>query len=146
MQAALKISLFLLSAISFGVSFTPPHSLPTPSEDKNPSQRGVREWIVVFRVKYVLPLQRAAYYVAILHECFCLMTFMNTTPNPTTPSITTAFLAAVLSLFLGGLIRFSCYRELGECFSFELVPAGQHAKNTFTANNPKLITTGPYNY
>ncbi|KAF9256396.1 hypothetical protein L218DRAFT_966401 [Marasmius fiardii PR-910] len=145
MQALLKGALFFLSAVCFGNAFKPPHTKPATEERKS-VQRNAREAIVVFRIKYVLPLQRAAYYLATANECLQIFLSLYTTTNLVITSINSTFLAGALLSCVGGLIRIWCFHELGQCFTFELVPAGQHAQDLSIVNHPKLVTTGPYNY
>ncbi|KAG7092712.1 hypothetical protein E1B28_009042 [Marasmius oreades] len=146
MQAVLKIALFILSAVAFGTAYKPPHTKPAKAESQKSAPRNAREWAVGFRIKYVLPLQRAAYYFATANECLHILLTLNATTRDSIPSISPMFLLGAFLSCLGGFIRFWCYRELGECFTYELVPVGQHATDDSVVKHPKLITTGPYNY
>ncbi|KAF9263222.1 hypothetical protein L218DRAFT_865712, partial [Marasmius fiardii PR-910] len=73
-----------------------------------------------------------------------LLSLYTTTNSPIT-SLNSMFFAGASLSCLGGLLRLWCFRELGESFTFELVPVGQYAKDSIV-NHPKLVTTGPYNY
>ncbi|KAK7045881.1 hypothetical protein VNI00_007311 [Paramarasmius palmivorus] len=140
LQVALRIVLFFLSAIFYGICSTPPHPTPKGSMASTPS--GLREWFVVIRIRYVLPLQKIGFYTAALNECIHIVAHRDIA----NVSLNSLFVVAAFFSIFGGLIRFLCYRELGECFTFELVPAGQNAISPSVAQNPKLITTGPYSY
>ncbi|KAF9257415.1 hypothetical protein L218DRAFT_949215 [Marasmius fiardii PR-910] len=145
MQATLKIILFVSSAVCFGIATNPPHGKPV-TDGKNLVRRNLRESVAVFRIKYVLPLQRATYYLATANECLQILSSLYTATNSLITTINSAFLAGALFSCLGGLLRLWCFRKLGESFTFELVPVGQYAKDSSSMNHPKLVTTGPYNY
>ncbi|ESK83164.1 hypothetical protein Moror_14986 [Moniliophthora roreri MCA 2997] len=154
--ALAKAFLVFSSAVSFGVSFTPPNggpkSLPPTPSLKRGFTADMREWILVFLIKYALPIEVKMYYLVSVNEVIhVLSSIFPTLPvQPYFPSLVSntelspvLLLGALLSIS-GCIFRIFCYRALSEGFTFELVPAGKLSNNPTLVKSPKLITHGPY--
>uniref|UniRef100_A0A0W0EXP0 Protein-S-isoprenylcysteine O-methyltransferase n=1 Tax=Moniliophthora roreri TaxID=221103 RepID=A0A0W0EXP0_MONRR len=156
MEVLLKVSLILSSALSYGLNFTPPNggpkALPPRSTLKAGFNTEMREWILVFLIKYNLPIQIKTYYLVSINEISHILssTFPSLSIRSYFPSLVsntgisiTLLLGALLSI-TGCVLCMFCFRALSEGFTFELVPAGKLANNPTLIKSPKLVTHGPY--
>ncbi|KAI3613648.1 hypothetical protein WG66_013681 [Moniliophthora roreri] len=175
MEVLLKVSLILSSALSYGLNFTPPNggpkALPPRSTLKAGFNTEMREWILVFLIKYNLPIQivrrfiyftntdfrplylkQKTYYLVSINEISHILssTFPSLSIRSYFPSLVsntgisiTLLLGALLSI-TGCVLCMFCFRALSEGFTFELVPAGKLANNPTLIKSPKLVTHGPY--
>ncbi|KAK7045399.1 hypothetical protein VNI00_007650 [Paramarasmius palmivorus] len=152
MESLLKSTLVFLTGIFFGVAFTPPNGdpkiAPRPPLDKGFTAQ--REWSFVWLIARILPLMRLSCYIATTNECLFILSSAYPSVLPlfyrtsSSQFITFPFLLGALLTICGGTLRILCYRALGAGFTFEMVQAGKRSKTVELAQNPKLVTHGPY--
>ncbi|KAG7100250.1 hypothetical protein E1B28_002022 [Marasmius oreades] len=139
-----RLALLIFSAYLFNRTYSPPAGTFT-LPPLGPSFSEKREWFTLRLCTYVYPFLRIGYAAVTFLEC--LFTSMTYLKNPSSladypilriplglsgPPGWIAMLGLLTSVF-GGLFRISCYKALGDGFTFNI-----------TRSSSKLITSGPY--
>ncbi|TFY77564.1 hypothetical protein EWM64_g6444 [Hericium alpestre] len=146
--STIKVGLLIFANICYHICVTPPNKAP-PSQE---SSRYVNDFLgsrtyiaactaIVKTVLYSTTLFEAATAYANTHPSSPyagdITSILSGSPSTAAKAIThlhPAFLVGIAFQVIGAFIRLSCYRALGQLFTFELTIRDQH----------KLVTHGPY--
>ncbi|KIY74295.1 hypothetical protein CYLTODRAFT_416140 [Cylindrobasidium torrendii FP15055 ss-10] len=127
------------------VTVTPPNPPPKHEEEAPSSQLEViiKQRLGAYVVKTVCWLAATAEIAAIVASTFpdassstVVLRGLVVSGSATDIQISWLFIVGVSLTMIGGYIRYSCYRELGSLFTFEMAILDNH----------RLVQSGPYAY
>ncbi|KAJ7459301.1 hypothetical protein FB451DRAFT_1506517 [Mycena latifolia] len=131
-----RAALVVVQAIFNKLAYTPPNATPrkgTYHKDLAPLLLRIHEVILHLCIGFEI-----AFYLASLPQLSALSPYITRVSLASHPSIRTTplFVIGVIAVVIGSSIRLSCFRALGQFFTFDLTIHPRH----------RLVTTGPYRY
>ncbi|KAF9467692.1 hypothetical protein BDZ94DRAFT_1233035 [Collybia nuda] len=141
MSSLWKIPFILVSIVGAHVTLTSPAPPPLEHESRAKTEGSVRVTHAVPITKYFLWVLSIAEIVTIIayHTAWfpysqIVLSFLMPRENASAIHLTQLFICSAIVCVCGSLLRYQCYRTMGQQFTFELSIREGHT----------LVTSGPY--